>query len=292
MTGSAVSEVAPGILRVLAPNPSAFTLHGTNSYLVGRGPVAVVDPGPDDPDHLAALLGALAPDDRVAAILVTHAHRDHSALAGRLAAATGAPVLAYGDWTAGRNPRLAALPGLGGGEGVDRAFRPDRRLADGEAVAAGDWRIEALWTPGHMGNHLCFRLGGTVFSGDLVMGWSSSIVSPPDGELAAYRASLARLVGLGAARLLPGHGPPVEAPAARVAELLAHRAAREAAIRDALAAGCRTAAEVVAAVYTDTPPALHPAAARTVLAHLIDLADRGLVRADGPPAPAARWQPA
>lgn len=291
MTEPAVVGLAPGLWRVLAPNPSAFTGPGTNSYLVGGREVAVIDPGPDDSRHLAAILGALPPGARVTAILVTHAHRDHSGLARRLAAETGAPVFAFGDWTAGRDPRRAALAALGGGEGVDRDFAPDRRLTDGEEVAGEGWRIAALWTPGHMGNHLSFRLGGTVFTGDLVMGWASSIISPPDGDLAAFRASLGRLAGLGARRFLPGHGPPVEAPAARLAELLAHRAEREASIRAALAAGCRTAAEVVAAVYTDTPAALHPAALRSVLAHLLDLADRGLAATADPPGPAARWHP-
>ncbi|MCC6305560.1 MAG: MBL fold metallo-hydrolase [Rhodobacteraceae bacterium] len=285
------TEVAPGIRRVLAPNPSPMTFTGTNSYIVGSGRVAVIDPGPDDPAHLAALEAALAPGEGVEAILLTHGHSDHTALAPRLAALTGAPVLAFGDWTAGRNPRLAALPGIAGGEGVDRSLVPDRVLADGATLVLPGVTIEALWTPGHMGNHLAFRTGEVVFTGDLVMGWAPSIVSPPDGELGPYRASLARLGGLGARRFLPGHGPPVEDPAARLAALLAHRAAREAAIRAALSAGAATVAAIVATVYTDTPPALHPAAARNVLAHLLDLADRGLATPEGPLGPATRWRP-
>lgn len=287
-----IERVAPGVRRLVAPNPSAMTAEGTNTYLVGSGTVAVIDPGPDDPAHLAALGAALA-GEAVAAILVTHTHRDHCALAPALARATGAPVLAFGDAAAGRNPRFAGLPDLGGGEGVDPGFRPDRTLAHGATLEGPGWRIEALWTPGHMGNHLSFRLGDHLFTGDLVMGWASTLVSPPDGDLAAYRASLGRLRALGPTRLLPGHGAPVEDGIARIDTLLAHRAAREAAIRAALASGARTLPALVAAVYAaDTPAPLLPGAARNVLAHLLDLAERGLVRAEGAPGPDALWQPA
>jgi hydroxyacylglutathione hydrolase len=277
-------ELAAGLRRVLAPNPSPMTFRGTNSYLVGRGRVAVIDPGPDDPAHLAALLGALGPGERISHILVTHAHRDHSALAPALARATGAPVLAFGDAAAGRSARMQALaarePGIGG-EGADDGFRPDLALADGASVEGDDWRLTALHTPGHFGNHLCLVWQGGIFSGDHVMGWSTSVVAPPDGEMGAYMASLGRLAEAGAARLFPGHGEPVEDPAARIADLIRHRRDREAAILAALAEGPATAEALARAIYTDTPAALLPAAARNVYAHLIDFTDRNLALPEG-----------
>lgn len=278
-------RLAPGLRVVLAPNPSAMTLHGTNSYLVGEGDVAVIDPGPDDPRHLAALLDALRPGERISHILVTHAHLDHSPLARRLAGRTGAPVMAFGPATAGRSAvmaRLAAERMLEGGEGVDRGFAPAVALADGDVVEGAGWRLRALHTPGHFGNHLSFVWGDAVFAGDHVMGWASSLVSPPDGDMGAYMASLGRLSALGARRLYPGHGDPVADPAARIAELAAHRRDREAAILAALAVAPNDAASLARAIYTDTPAALMPAATRNVLAHLIDLAERRQVVTDGP----------
>jgi hydroxyacylglutathione hydrolase len=274
---------APDLRLVRAGNAGPLTGTGTNSYLLGRGQVAVIDPGPDLPEHLAALEAALAPGERIAHVLVTHAHRDHSALAPRLAARWGAPVLAFGVATAGRSPLPDGLDGLvaalAGGEGLDHDFVPDRRLADGEVLELAAGPVTALWTPGHLGNHLCFLWRGVAFSGDHVMGWSSSIVSPPDGNMAAYMASLDRLAAAAPRELLPGHGPSIADPAARIAELSAHRRSREAAI---LAALSRTPADVgtlTRAVYLDTPPSLLRAAERNVLAHLIDLCARGEARA-------------
>lgn len=278
--------VGPGIRRLVAPNPSPFTFRGTNTYLLGDRDLCVIDPGPDDDAHLAAILAA-AGAGRVRAIVVTHAHRDHTALAPRLAAATGAPVLAFGDAAAGADPEIAALGDLGGGEGVDAAFAPDAILPDGGTVAGDGWRLTALHTPGHIGNHLCLIAGETVLSGDHAMGWATSIVSPPDGDMGAYMASLDRLAAAAPRRLLPGHGDPVEDAVARLAALRDHRRAREAAILAALADGPATPAGLVARIYADVPAALHPAAARNVLAHLIDLARRGAVRAPGGYGPAA-----
>ena len=278
-------EIAPGVRRVVAPNPSAMTFQGTNSYIIGRGEVAVIDPGPADPAHLAALLAALGPQERVSHIFVTHAHKDHSALAPALAAATGAPVLAFGDADAGRTALMDALArreGEGGGEGADRTFRPDLQLADGEVVTGSGWALRALHTPGHFGNHLCLGLGDLVFSGDHVMGWSTSVIAPPDGDMGAYMASLARLAAQAPARLLPGHGDPVDAPAVRIDELIAHRRAREAAILAALADGPATAEALARRIYLDTPAALIPAASRNVFAHLIDFFQRNLATAEGP----------
>ena len=278
-----VQHLAPGLRCVLAPNPSPMTLHGTNSYILGEGTVAVIDPGPDDPGHLRALEAALQPGERVSHVLVTHAHRDHSPLAAVLGKRHGAPVLAYGAARDGRSPAMQALADSGaltGGEGVDRAFAPDRRLADGAEVEGDGWSLRAIWTPGHMGNHMCFLWEGQIFSGDHVMGWATSLISPPDGDMGAYMASLDKLAALGTTRMFPGHGPPVEAPAERIAWLAAHRREREAQILAALGPTPQRPDEIAARVYTDTPSALMPAAARNVLAHLIDLAERGLARAE------------
>ena len=273
-----------GLRKVLAPNPSPMTFLGTNTYILGEGEVAVIDPGPANPSHMQAILAALAPGERISHILVTHAHLDHSPLARPLSEMSGAPVLAFGDARAGRSPvmeKLALAGGIAGGEGVDAGFQPDIRLADGERVAGAGWEVTALHTPGHFGNHLCFLWGEAAFSGDHVMGWASSLVSPPDGDMGSYLASLDRLGGAGVARLHPGHGPLIEDANARIAELAAHRRARETAILAALADAPSDATTLAARIYTDTPAPLMGAAARNVLAHLIDLMERNLTISDG-----------
>ena len=232
-------DMGGGIRAILAPNPSPMTYWGTNTYLLGERRLAVIDPGPDDPAHLAAILGALGPGQSISHILVTHAHLDHAPLARHLAMQTGAPVLAYGGARDGRSAvmaRLAEAGGIGGGEGVDTGFAPDMALPDGAEVTGDGWHITAHWTPGHFCNHMCFESGGTVFSGDLVMGWASTLISPPDGDLTQFRASCTRLAAVSPARLLPGHGAPVADPRARIRWLLAHRDAREAAILKVLGA--------------------------------------------------------
>ena len=282
-------QIEPGVRLVLAPNPSPMTERGTNSWLLGRGAVTVLDPGPADPAHLQALLQALEPGERVARILVSHAHLDHSPLARPLAATTGAPVLAFGDARAGRSARMAGLSGLGGGEGVDAGFMPDETLPDGAVLTLEGDALTALHTPGHFGNHLCFLWGERLFSGDMVMGWAPSLVSPPDGDLTDFMESLDRLEALGPLRLFPGHGAPVMDGLSRIRALRAHRLSREAAILTALpAAGARLDA-LVAQVYADIPPQMHPAAARNLLAHLIDLdhRDRLRLRFDRPENPMA-----
>ncbi|NDV97975.1 MBL fold metallo-hydrolase [Salipiger sp. PrR002] len=276
--------LGPGLRRILAPNPSPMTYRGTNTYLLGTRALAVIDPGPADEVHLQAILAALAPDQRISHILVTHAHLDHSPLARPLAEATGAPVLAFGDATAGRSPEMQVLAetGLaGGGEGVDAGFAPDARLADGARIAGDGWQIEALHTPGHFGNHLSFAWGDILFSGDLVMGWASSLVSPPDGDLGDFMRSLEKLRARDWRCFHPGHGAPVEAPAERLDALYAHRRAREAAILEALARGPADAAQLARLIYHDTDPALLPAATRNVLAHLVDLTQRKAVIPQG-----------
>jgi len=268
-----------------------MTHWGTNTYLLGADSLAVIDPGPDDPHHLAALRAAIN-GRPVSHILVTHAHHDHSPLAAPLSRETGAPVLAYGDARAGRSAvmqDLARAGPLGGGEGVDAGFAPDRSLADGDTVAGDGWSLRALHTPGHMGNHLCLLWGDTAFSGDHVMDWAPSLVSPPDGDLTDFMASLARLAGTRARHLWPGHGPPVEDAPARIAALTAHREGRAAQIHTALAADPGTASEIARRVYTDVPPALLPAAERNVLAQLIDLCRQGRARPEGPVTAHARF---
>ena len=285
--------IEPGLRCVRAANPSPFTGAGTNTWIVGEGGVAVIDPGPRDPSHLSAILGALTAGEWIAKIIVTHAHLDHSALAGDLARQTGAPVLGFGPPDAGRSAtmaRLAAEGLAGGGEGVDLTFLPEVPLADGDDVVGGGWRLEALHTPGHFAGHLCLAWGDRLFSGDLVMGWATSLVSPPDGDMAAYMASLQRLGRARWSRLYPGHGAPVEDPAARLAELIAHRQRREAVILDTLAQGPLTLAALTARVYADTPPALHPAAARNAFAHLIALCEQGQVIATPTLAESALFQ--
>lgn len=275
-----------------APNPSPMTGPGTNSWILGEGAVAVIDPGPALPAHMQALLEALAPGERISHIFVTHAHLDHSPLARPLAKATGAPILAFGDARAGRSARMAALgAGLAGGEGVDHDFRPDITLADGDRVEGDGWALTALHTPGHFGNHLAFQWGDRVFTGDLVLGWTSSLVSPPDGDMNDYMASLARLQALGGRLGHAGHGEDIEDLGARIAALAAHRQAREAQILAALAKAPGRALDLAERIYHDTPPALMAAAARNVLAHLIALADRGLAWAEPSLSAGARFHP-
>ncbi len=273
-------QLAPGLRRILAPNPSPMTFRGTNTYVLGHRALAVIDPGPLSDAHLVAILSALGPEQSISHILVTHAHLDHSPLARPLSEATGAPVLAFGDARSGRSDMMRQLAetGLaGGGEGVDADFTPDDTLADGALIEGDGWRLEALHTPGHFGNHLSFAWGDVLFSGDLVMGWASSLVSPPDGDLGAFMQSLERLRCRRWSCLHPGHGAPVTQAAARIDALLAHRRAREASILEALATAPANAATLAAAIYKDTDPALLPAAARNVLAHLIDLTQRKAV---------------
>jgi hydroxyacylglutathione hydrolase len=282
-------EIEPGLRRVLAPNPSPMTYWGTNTFLLGRGRVTVIDPGPADPGHLSAILAALAPGETIEAILVTHAHLDHSPLARPLSRATGAPVLASGRATDGRSlvmQRLAAAGEAGGGEGLDLDFDCDRRLAGGDRLdLAGG--ISVWHTPGHLAGHLCFEWQGGLFSGDHVMGWSSSLVSPPDGDMGDFMASLARLAGRSWRRMWPAHGDAVTDPAARLASLTRHRQGREAAIRDRLARGPATPASLARDLYADTPASLMPAAIRNVFAHLVDLEQRKLVVATPALSPAA-----
>lgn len=271
--------VSPLIRRVLAENPGPFTFHGTGTYLVGRGEVAVIDPGPALPAHLQALLAAVR-GERVAAILVTHTHADHSPLAADLAAATGAPVFGRRD------------PAATGEEAHDAAFRPDEEPADGRVVAGPGWTLRAVATPGHASNHVAYALAEerALFCGDLVMGWSTPVVSPPDGDMDSYLASLERVAAEQFATLWPTHGPPIREVAPFLAAVRAHRLGREARVLELLAAGPARAADLVPAIYAQIDPRLHPAAARSTLAHLIRLERAGRVEVKGVPGPDAVWR--
>jgi glyoxylase-like metal-dependent hydrolase (beta-lactamase superfamily II) len=270
-----IERVAPLIRRLLAPNPSAFTYTGTQVFIVGEGEVAVIDPGPDDPSHVLALLAALE-GERVAAILCTHTHRDHSPATRPLQAATGAPIV-------GCAPLAVDDEGVASDESFDRDYRPDRVLGDGDSVSGPGWTLEAIATPGHTSNHLCFALPETkaLFSGDQVMGWSTSIVAPPDGDMGAYMRSLDKLLPRDDRIYYPTHGPEIADPHAHVRRLIAHRQAREAQVLRQLDEGAARIEAMVSAMYADVDPRLHPAAALSVLAHLIDLERRGEAVRDG-----------
>ena len=244
-------EVTPRMRRVLAPNPGLMTGPGTNTYLVGTDEVAVVDPGPDDPGHLDAV--ARAGDGRVRWILVTHTHPDHAPGAAGLRERTGAAVLGF--------------------DGRD-GFVPDREIGEGWRLEGPDFTLAALHTPGHASNHLCYLLEqeAMLFSGDHVMQGSTVVIRPPDGDMAAYLASLRRLTGLGLDAIAPGHGHLIDDPAGAVADYLEHRRAREDAIVRALADGAATVDEIVAVVYVDVREELHPVARHSVHAHLVKLA--------------------
>lgn len=290
---SEVTQLGHGITRIQAANPSPMTGTGTNSYLI-EGPtgVVIIDPGPDLTVHLQAIL-TVAGDRRLAAILITHAHLDHTALVPRLAKQTGAPVLASGRADEGRSARMQHLAEAGftlGGEGLDVAFTPDVRISHAERLQLAGLDLSVVATPGHLSGHLCFGLQDLLFTGDHVMGWSTSLVSPPDGDMGAYMTSLAALQHQSWQKFLPGHGPIISNPDARLSTLIAHRQGREAAILAALALFPTTARQLSQSIYTETPAALMPAAERNILAHLIDLQERNRVTSPDPLGLCARFQ--
>ncbi len=274
----ACDTVSPLIRRVVARNPGPFTYKGTATFIVGHGGVAVIDPGPDLPEHLDALLAALA-GERVTQILVTHDHADHSPLARPLSAATGAPVAGM------TRPVAHSVTGPPVEAGDDNAFAPDRRISGGEVFAGAGWTLRCVPTPGHTGNHLCFALDeeNALFSGDHVMGWSTSVVVPPDGDMTDYLASLRRVQDGGYSTLWPTHGPPITDPAPFVAAYIDHRLAREAQVLALLAKGHTRIPEMVAIAYKTVDKRLHPAAAQSMLAHLIKLVREGRAACDGAP---------
>lgn len=274
-----VVQVEPLVRRVVAPNPGPYTYTGTCTYIVGGENVAVIDPGPDDPAHLAALLGAVG-RGRVSHIVVTHTHRDHTAGLAALQAATGAQIVGCAPHFLARQPnafeRLEAA--------ADLDYTPDRTLADGDTVAGDGWTLTAVATPGHTANHLAFALAetGALFSGDHVMAWSTTIVAPPDGSMAAYMATLERLRERDDRVYWPGHGGPVEDPRRYVRGLIRHRRQREASILARIEAGDATIAAIVEKLYAGVDPKLWGAASLSVLAHIESLIDSGLVGSEGP----------
>jgi len=262
--------LSPRVTRLLAPNPGPFTFRGTGVYLVGAGSaVAVIDPGPLLSAHMQALQAALN-GRRVSHILVTHTHRDHSEAAEALKAWSGAKTYGFG-------PQLHPSTGE---EADDTFFRPDVRLADGSVILGEGFKLTALHTPGHAANHLCFALAEerALFSGDHVMGWSTSVIAPPDGDMADYMESLERLIGREDAVLYPTHGAPIEIPRPYLQALLRHRREREVQILAQLTAARARVAGLVAALYPGLDPSLHAAAALTVTAHLKKLEAEGKVR--------------
>lgn len=268
------TELQTGLRRILAPNPSPMTYRGTNTYLLGERDLAVIDPGPLSDAHLEAILNSMQPGQRISHIIVTHSHLDHSPLAAPLAERTGAPILAFGGPQAGRSAVMTELAqqGLvGGGEGIDTAFHPDIELADGEMIEGEDWQLEIIHTPGHLGNHIALGWGNVCFTADHVMGWASSLVSPPDGDLTDFMQACHRLRARDWSVFHAGHGAPITDPGERLDWLINHRLTREAQILAALADQPGTARQLAERIYTDTPIALLPAAERNVFAHLIDL---------------------
>jgi glyoxylase-like metal-dependent hydrolase (beta-lactamase superfamily II) len=264
-----LETVAPGLRRIVARNPSPYTLHGTGTYVIGAGSVAVIDPGPADDAHVEALLSGLA-GERISHILVTHTHLDHSPAARLLSRQCEAPI-----W--GCAPHPALDDGFTGEAGGDIGYRPDRELLDGDVIVGADWSIDVIHTPGHTSNHLCFGLAplGYLFTGDHAMGWSTSVVSPPDGDMRAYMASLLRLAERQDRIAFPTHGPAIESPQAWMRELHAHRVEREAMVVGALQSGLDRIGAIVERIYPGLDPRLVRPAGRTTWAHLRKLVDEG-----------------
>ena len=283
-----VDEVVPGVRRVLANNPSPFTFKGTLSYIIGRGQVAIVDPGPLDEAHIKALLDAVR-GETVTHIFVTHTHRDHSPAVPAIKAATGALVLAEGPHRAARPLNVGEAPRLDASNDTD--FRPDRALADGEVVTGKGFIIEAVTTPGHTANHMAFAFkeANLLFSGDHVMAWSTPVVAPPDGAMSDYMASLQKLARRSEAIYLPGHGGVVREAPSFVQHYIRHRQGREASILHRLAKGEADIPTIVRAIYIGLDPRLLKAAGLSVLAHLEDLVTRGVVKTDGQPSIEGRY---
>jgi glyoxylase-like metal-dependent hydrolase (beta-lactamase superfamily II) len=278
-----VDEVIPGVRRIMCDNPSPFTFKGTMTYIIGRGNVAIIDPGPADERHIGALLDAVE-GETVTHIFVTHTHRDHSPAVPAIKSVTGATVYAEGPHRAARPLHIGELNPLD--SSGDRDFMPDVRLKDGEVVKGDGWTIEAVTTPGHTANHMCFALKerNVLFAGDHVMGWATTIVAPPDGAMSDYMASLDKLTKRAETIYLPGHGPAIPDALRFVNYYILHRKAREASILHRLGKSETDITTIVRAIYIGLDPRLTGAAGLSVLAHLEDLVARGLVETDGEPA--------
>jgi glyoxylase-like metal-dependent hydrolase (beta-lactamase superfamily II) len=275
------AQAAAQVRRVVARNPSPFTHAGTGTYIVGTGRVAVIDPGPMLEAHVDALMSALAErGEEVAHILVTHTHLDHSGAAQLLAARTGAKTYGFGPHAQGRHQPEDVVEA-----GADWKFKPDLTLLEGDTLEGQDYALTALHTPGHCSNHLCFALanGKTLFTGDHVMGWSTSVIVPPDGDMGDYLANLERLLTRDDAQFLPTHGPAITDPKPLVAAFIQHRREREAQLIGCLKRGIRRIRDAVEVMYADVPKHLHPAAARSAFAHMLHLYEQGEVKTDGVP---------
>jgi len=279
-------QVSPLIRRVICNNPGPFTYLGTGTYIVGRDEVAVIDPGPDDPGHLDAILAAVE-GERVTAIVITHHHSDHSPLAGPLKARTGAPI--YGCAVTKHEEDDS---GVKMEAGHDLAFRPDVSLCGGGAVEGSGWTLEAIPTPGHTSNHLCYALPqeNACFTGDHIMGWSTTVITPPDGDMTDYLASLRRIRARGFATLWPTHGPPVTDVTPFIDAYLEHRQERIDQILTALKGGPARISDLVPRLYSDVDPKLWPAASRSMLAAMIHLVHERRLSVDGEPGPNAAYR--
>ncbi len=272
-----VTQLAPGIRRVIANNPGPFTFHGTGTYILGTGKVAVIDPGPNDEAHIDAILAGL-PGEEVSHILVTHTHMDHSPGCRPLQAETGAPTYAYGPHGAGKIEQGVQVE-----EGGDMDFEPDHLVTHGDIIQGEDWTVECVYTPGHTSNHLCFALQEqkALFTGDHVMGWSTSIISPPDGDMADYMQSLELLLGRDDDIYWPTHGPSIIDPKTHVQAYIDHRLEREQQILACIDQGTHQIREMVPLMYRDTPEFMYPAAARSVLAAMENLVRKEQVVVQG-----------
>ena len=277
-----VDQVSPLIRRVICNNPGPFTLHGTGTYIVGQGKVCVIDPGPLNDDHVAALMQAVEGEE-VTHIVCTHTHMDHSPAAAPLKTATGAPTYGFGPHGSGR-PEFS---GEESQEGADNDFLPDHEIRDGDKIEGDGWTLQAVYTPGHTSNHTCFTLleENVLFSGDHIMGWSTTIVSPPDGDMGRYMASLDKLIAMDHVRYWPTHGDTIPDPQNYVRAYKEHRLDRDRQILEQLSKGSQKIPAMVKVMYADVPDYLHPAAARSVLSHLIQLVETGQARCDSEPGP-------
>ena len=273
-------ELSPMIRRVVAKNPSAFTYTGTGTYIIGRGQVAVIDPGPRDQQHVDAILAATQ-GERISSILITHTHNDHSPATELLLEHCDARTYGFGPHGAGKNTEDDVVVEEGG----DMAFSPDEEVRHGDRLSGGEWEVECVYTPGHTSNHICYRLGkeGVLFTGDHVMGWSTSVISPPDGDMADYMKSLALLLESPDEAYWPTHGPAITKPQAHVKAFVAHRLERESQIIEQLKRHRHLISDMVPIMYKDVDQRLYPAAARSVYAAALYMLDKELIRCEGEP---------
>ncbi len=280
-----VEQVAPGVRRIIAENPSPFTLYGTGTYILGRGQVAVIDPGPADSVHIGALVAGLK-EETISHILITHTHMDHSPGCRLLKEHTNAQTYAYGPHGAGKLEQGVPVE-----EGGDMEFQPDLLVRDGDVLTGDGWSVECVYTPGHTSNHMCYQLreGRMLFTGDHVMGWSTSIISPPDGDMGAYFASLEKLLNRDDSAYWPTHGPMVDDPKTLVRAFVKHRQDREEQILHCVEQGVHLIQNMVPRIYVELPEFMYPAAARSVLASVEHMVANGLLATEGRVQLAARY---